>query len=214
MSQIVYTQGKKYAYFNGVKFTRDDKTGYYLNSTLLVRLHRYVWEYFNGVIPEGMQIHHIDCDKGNNDISNLELLKTTKHQRFHGKERAINDPKWLKKFHEKGIEEAKKWHKSKEGRQWHKKHYENMKDSLYQYKEFICEQCNKEFKAIDNGIVRFCSNKCKSAWRRESGVDDETRNCEFCKTTFITNKYTKQRFCSKVCSNRAIPRLPQLRCSG
>lgn len=36
-------------------------------------LHRIVYESFIGVIPEGLQINHMDGDKTNNHISNLEL---------------------------------------------------------------------------------------------------------------------------------------------
>jgi sugar lactone lactonase YvrE len=70
---------QKYQHFNGIKFTRDEKTGYYLNSTIRKRLHRYVWEFYNGKIPEGYQIHHKDKDKSNNDISNLELMPFSAH---------------------------------------------------------------------------------------------------------------------------------------
>ena len=45
--------------------------------------HRVVWELHNGPIPEGMQIHHIDGDKLNNDISNLECVYPTEHKRIH-----------------------------------------------------------------------------------------------------------------------------------
>ena len=61
----------KEIWFNGIKFTKDDKTGYYLNSSIRKRLHRYVWELHYGEIPEGYHIHHIDFDKSNNDISNF-----------------------------------------------------------------------------------------------------------------------------------------------
>ena len=64
---ISYKSNGKFAYFNGLKFTRDDKTGYYLNSTIRKRLHRCVWEYYNGEIPKGYHIHHKDNDKSNND---------------------------------------------------------------------------------------------------------------------------------------------------
>ena len=37
-------------------------------------VHRLVWEAFNGKIPEGMQINHIDEDKLNNTIENLNLM--------------------------------------------------------------------------------------------------------------------------------------------
>ena len=37
-------------------------------------VHRLVWEAFNGKIPEGMQINHIDEDKSNNRLENLNLM--------------------------------------------------------------------------------------------------------------------------------------------
>lgn len=38
------------------------------------RVHRYVWEYFNGKIPSDLIIDHIDGDKTNNALSNLRLV--------------------------------------------------------------------------------------------------------------------------------------------
>lgn len=37
-------------------------------------VHRLVYEAFNGQIPEGMEINHIDEDKSNNNIKNLNLM--------------------------------------------------------------------------------------------------------------------------------------------
>lgn len=37
-------------------------------------LHRLVWESFNSVIPDGLEINHIDGDKKNNVLSNLEVV--------------------------------------------------------------------------------------------------------------------------------------------
>lgn len=42
--------------------------------TTMFRLNRVVYETFNGEIPEGMYVNHIDEDKTNNHISNLNLL--------------------------------------------------------------------------------------------------------------------------------------------
>ena len=36
--------------------------------------HRLIWFMFNGSIPEGFMIDHIDLDKGNNRIENLRLI--------------------------------------------------------------------------------------------------------------------------------------------
>lgn len=51
---------KKYQYYHNIKFTLDEKSGYYQNSTIHKSLHRFVWEENNGVIPKGYEIHHID----------------------------------------------------------------------------------------------------------------------------------------------------------
>lgn len=42
-----------------------------------IYVHRLVWMAFNGDIPEGYEIDHLDDDKANNNISNLSL-KTRK----------------------------------------------------------------------------------------------------------------------------------------
>lgn len=38
------------------------------------KIHTLVWETFNGKIPKGLQVNHIDLNKLNNVLSNLELL--------------------------------------------------------------------------------------------------------------------------------------------
>jgi hypothetical protein len=57
--------------------------------------HRLVWEEHYGEIPEGMQIHHIDGDKTNNDMSNLMLLTPLEHKRIH-EGCVLKDGVWLK----------------------------------------------------------------------------------------------------------------------
>lgn len=44
------------------------------NGKKLFLLHRVIWYYFNGEIPEGMQVNHIDENKANNALSNLNLM--------------------------------------------------------------------------------------------------------------------------------------------
>lgn len=57
--------------------------------------HCVVWENANGVIPDGMQIHHIDHDKTNNDLSNLQLVTPLEHKRIHSGCRLV-DGEWEK----------------------------------------------------------------------------------------------------------------------
>lgn len=37
-------------------------------------VHRIIWETFKGPIPEGYEVNHIDHDKSNNSLINLELV--------------------------------------------------------------------------------------------------------------------------------------------
>jgi len=50
-------------------------------------VHSLVWEAFNGVVPEGLEIDHIDNNRDNNNLTNLRLLThsqnlTEYHKRF------------------------------------------------------------------------------------------------------------------------------------
>ena len=50
--------------------------------------HRFIYECFNGMIPDGLQINHIDCDKHNNALYNLELVDQWMNM-YHGKENGV-----------------------------------------------------------------------------------------------------------------------------
>ena len=189
-------------YFNDLKFTRDDKTGYYLNSTIRKRLHRYVWEYYNGDIPKGCEIHHKDLNKENNDISNLVLMTKEKHAMYHANNNvASRYEEMVNNLNENARPKAIEWHKSNEGREWHKIQGKERYDKR-EYKKYTCEMCNKEFERNSINPSKFCSGKCKSAWRRKQGLDNEERVCKICNSTFITNKYSKALTCSNSCANR------------
>jgi len=64
-------------------------TSGYKQVTLLGKnklVHRVVYETFTGDIPEGMQIHHIDANRLNNNIDNLRLV-TVKENLDESRER-------------------------------------------------------------------------------------------------------------------------------
>ena len=70
---------KPFQYYDNRKFTLRN-TGYYALSTNdRMLIHRYVWENEKGKIPKKWDIHHIDNDKSNNNIDNLECLPKSDH---------------------------------------------------------------------------------------------------------------------------------------
>lgn len=73
--------------FNGVKFTLRNH-GYYARTDEDRELmHRYVWIFYNGFIPKGFDVHHVDGDRSNNSIDNLNLIEHTEHaKKYFGKE--------------------------------------------------------------------------------------------------------------------------------
>ena len=190
---------EKFQFFDGRKFTRDDQTGYYLCSTenetkARKRMHVYVWEYFYGSVPEGYHIHHIDGDKSNNAIQNLQLLSAKEHEKLHGKMWTDERMEKARKNMEKASVKAKEWHSSEDGHKWHKEHYEKTKEKLYQIRQFKCLMCGKEFQSTQ-AMAKFCCNNCKSAYRRKIGIDDVTKICSCCGGEYTANKYQKTKYC-------------------
>ena len=191
---------EKYKYYHNIKFTLDEKSGYYQNSTIHKSLHRFVWEENNGVIPKGYEIHHIDFNKSNNHISNLIMLSKKEHLEIHSKS-LTDEQRQFRRDNMNNVVRPKaiEWHKSDKGREWHKKHYQEcLKDSKQKMKR-VCVFCGSEFIGYSNS--NYCSNKCKSAQRRKSEKDKITVKCIICGNYFSTNKYRPAKTCSKSCAN-------------
>lgn len=189
---------------DGFKFTLVNGKKYHYNSTLRKYLHQYVWEKENGAIPEGYEIHHIDRNTTNNNIENLQLVTKEEHHEIHKILSWDEDRReWARKNLELNARpKASEWHGSEEGLEWHKKQYNRCKEKLHKKETFKCECCGKKFEGTANGVNRFCSNKCKSKFRRDSGIDDEYRICKVCGKKFKTNKYSKAKTCSRSCANK------------
>lgn len=71
--------------FNGKKYRRDKKTGYYVCTTgSRRRLHVVMWETEAGrSVPVGCVIHHVNWDKSVNEAWNLVCVLVSEHERIH-----------------------------------------------------------------------------------------------------------------------------------
>lgn len=79
----------------------------------VIWMHREVWEFYNGPIPEKMSIHHIDGDITNNKIDNLELLSHKEHMQKHvwTEDRYLKQIEHLNKIRPLAVA----WHSTPEG---------------------------------------------------------------------------------------------------
>lgn len=166
------------------------------------RLHRAVWEFHNGKIPDGCDIHHMDGNRANNDISNLQMLQGEEHGRLH-----MSAPERIEKSREnikRAAEADKSWHKTEAGQAFHSKHAKEYWQQA-EPETHTCTNCGKEFQSFGRYGQgnSFCSNNCKSAWRRKQGFDNEARTCPVCGETFVVNKYATKKYCSQGCARKA-----------
>ena len=146
--------------FNGYKFRLSGN--YYRKSSWNQKgpsnLHRAVWEFYNGPIPEGYEIHHKDENGLNNEIDNLE--KRLLRQRAVG---LVKDISLLARSR------AAEWHKSEVGRKWHSENSKKLWQSKPLY-ECTCQECGQRFMSPFPSRAKFCHPNCKAvALRRRRG---------------------------------------------
>jgi hypothetical protein len=106
--------------------------------------HRIVWELENGPIPIGHVVHHIDGNKRNNALANLELVERGKHVSHHGKERRDADPAAFSAM---------------------------MRDRASKQKKVavVCVTCGNEYIGTKSSRGnKFCSVKCRNKARKWS----------------------------------------------
>jgi len=189
--------------YKGYKYQKEN--GYFkrVQNGKTVYLHREIYKDHYGGIPEGMEIHHKDHDKSNNNPSNLEALTPQQHRQHH-EEHLTDEQRELRRLNLElnARPAASKWHGSEEGLKFHREHYQKYKNKLHHKVKRLCNFCSSAFKTPLKNTNAFCSNKCKSAYRRASGVDLINRICVVCLAEFKNDKYSKQRTCSRKCGNK------------
>lgn len=146
-------ENKEFVIFNGKKYCKmGGKRKYFLSYEKQSSkrknpkgLHVAIWEYVNQQkVPEGYVIHHKDHNTYNNNPDNLECISRQQHLDLHKQDIL----KWsnsdeAKKHLDEIRDLTKIWHKSKDGRKWHKEHA--LKIVAKKREKRICQDCGQEF---------------------------------------------------------------------
>ena len=155
--------GKTYRLYKGQRYFRrtDKKT----SKSGIKYLHRAVWEYHYGQIPNGLMIDHINRDKADNRIENLRLV-TAKENRMNV------DPEVNQKARERMIaynsQDYGKWWQDEEKK---KKRAERLSLSWKKREAFEkkCLYCGKVFTARHKS-ASYCSKECRCINYFKNGV--------------------------------------------
>ena len=168
------------------------KDGHYVTS---LGIHKWVCM-LNGIeIPEGCDVHHIDEDKSNNDISNLQVLTKAEHKALHNKTAPIKTyicKQCGKSFQANNVGGRKFCSQKCYGAY-------RRKNGLDNNVIVKCVVCGKEFSAARSDHRKCCSIKCVSEFNK---LKDKFKvKCEFCGKEFETN-CSNRRFCSSNCARK------------
>ena len=140
------------------------------------RIHRDVWVSAFGPIPRGCHIHHKDGNPVNNRLDNLECVEASEHLSLTWRESRGSVPA-EKHFSTVARAKAAEWHKSDEGRLWHKRQAERSQSwTKWKREERACECCGVLFMGVvrkSGNAGKYCSPVCKTAAYRARGAQTE-----------------------------------------
>ena len=199
-------------FYRGIRFARHPKSKYrsgrvyFYPSAKIPRrngvgaLHQEIWKDAHGPIPRGWHVHHADDNSLNNALENLECLPAGEHMAHHGAQFTTEGREWRRRnLRDRAVPKAAEWHRAQPP-----EYYSRMGRKMWATRvasSYVCQQCGAPFRSRVSAPsqARFCSNNCKSAARRASGVDNVERVCATCGRLFVVSRYSAARCCSRLC---------------
>lgn len=162
-------------------------------------LHRAIWEYHKGKIPEGYHIHHKDGDPFNNSIENLQCLTPKDHCKAHSELAKVDPSKDI-------YESRRQWQKSKEGLE----HHSRLAKDLWANKKkttIPCEKCGVSCERFREHSIRTVCDPCQSKGQLEKRKREYTPKlrkiicvkCKICGSVTEQKTAKPKSFCSKAC---------------
>jgi len=159
------------------------KDGYFASSRRGL-LHRAIYAAEHGPIPPGMDVHHKDLDKSNNDPSNLVLGTPGWHWQQHHAQRGAD---WHRLG---GIASV----------------------AARPIRTDTCIMCGTAFEHRGSGPAKFCSPKCRD--RGAPSRAPTERVCIVCGKRFTAPKRRATKTCSYPCRAQHIADVKRARRAG
>ncbi|MBQ3441621.1 MAG: HNH endonuclease [Selenomonadaceae bacterium] len=158
-------------------------------------LHRAVWEFYNGEVPKGYEIHHVDFNPENNQLDNLQLVTEKEHRQIHVP-KGMQIPKPLKKF---VCDWCGKEYEALDNGHNHFCSQKCCNAANYNKKvERVCPVCGKKFITRKHNGARTCSRLCAAKIKKPAQI---LSTCIFCGKEFVATR--KAKYCSKKCFRKA-----------
>lgn len=126
-------------------------------------IHRVIFQYYYGEIPDGYEIHHNDHNPLNNDITNLQMLTKAEHQQLHRKTATQNKCicEYCGNIFTSNRQESPRFCSRRCQSKWH--YYFGKK---YQK---ICPICNTGFETPYKH-QKYCSTTCKGIAQKQATI--------------------------------------------
>lgn len=171
----------EYIFFNEKKYSIDKTHGYWRSTDRAhTALHRDIWKFYNGEVPEGYDIHHRDFNPLNNELSNLQCLTHAEHLRIHTTERRKAGT--LKAKLERNVpiicaQCGKEFLARKKNAKFCSplcnQHWQ--RDNGHRHVIRICDVCGKEFLSFKYSYAKYCSHECVAIGNGTAKLTDEQR---------------------------------------
>lgn len=191
--------------FNGITFCLYKGIAYFscsVGKLQGISMHVYVWQYYNGPVPKGYHVHHIDGDQYNNDIANLEIKTAKEHLILHGKKNFEANRQWYLDLHKRIGDAQKEWARSESAKVFHStvnKKNGHKKWDNWPVRKNTCKECGIEFEYKCLQVAKFCSSKCKNMYGIKNQKYLKEKECRNCKNKFKTRQVGSKGFCSQQC---------------
>ena len=157
----------KHQRYCGLTFHFDKNDGHY---KCTLPLHKFVCMQNNINVPDGYDVHHIDENKVNNDISNLQVMTKAEHKSLHNRTiKCIINCLYCGKEIETAQIRRKFCNDNCRMKYYHLNGYRHSTPITGK-----CLYCGKEFHTHQKNR-KYCSRNCagKARYQREKGTDKD-----------------------------------------